>query len=212
VILAAFSWTPVWTIAAVVVGGVLTTCGTLLVDRGRAGRERRAEERAVARQVRLAVRLVVEELAESLKLIEEAAEGFRYWVGARQLPTDTWNHYRPEVAAAIESNLDWRQITEGYDAINNLNWLVNHRRQTDNDVDGHRLGFFVRPEDQMRAAWREVRQAIQVLEIQQEVVDAASRLREPEDIAERRLWPFGDGDDFDREAAEIWQAENADFE
>ncbi len=186
-----------WTIASVAIGGLLTIGGSLLTDRARANREAEAEERTVARQVRLAARLVVEELAESLALIEEAAERRRYWVGARQLPTNTWNLYRTEIAAAIESNLDWRQITEGYDAINNLNHLVNHRRQTDTDTSGHRLGFRVGPHDGTRAAWREVRQAILVLEDRQAVGREATRLSEPEEAAARRLWPFGDAEDFD---------------
>jgi hypothetical protein len=200
-----------WTSATfgVILGGLLTTGGALLLDFRRTRREEQAEKRAVARDVRLAARLVVEELAESLALIEEAADTRRYWAGSRQLPTETWNGYRTEIAAAIESNLDWRQITEGYDAINNLNWLVNHRRQTDNDIDGHRLGFRVLPGDRTRAAWQEVRQAILVLEFRQDVPDVASRLRESEEHGVRRLWPFGDGEDFDYDAAEDVAIEEA---
>jgi hypothetical protein len=97
-----------------VIGGVLTTSGQLLIERGRAIREHSATRERQARELRLAVRLVMEELAESTSLIEDAAKTRRYWIAPRRLPTGTWNKYRTEIADAIDSPLDWRLITTGY--------------------------------------------------------------------------------------------------
>jgi hypothetical protein len=85
----------------------------------------------------------MEELAEAGSLIENAAKSSRYWPPPRQIPTSTWNQYRTDIAAAIDSPLDWRLITSAYDTVNNLNWTVQHRRNTTTAVDDHRLGVEV---------------------------------------------------------------------
>ena len=132
-------------LGSVVVGGVLATGGQLVVERGRDERQREADAEARRRAIRTAVRLVVEELAESVALIEHAAETRRYWAGARQLPTNTWNNYRTDIAAALDASIDWKRVVEAYDSINNLNWTVGHRRATENDIAGHKKGFRVYP-------------------------------------------------------------------
>lgn len=147
-----------------VFGGLLTTSGQLLIERGRAKRERQADERRQARELRLAVRLLTEELAESFSLVEESAKSRRYWLAPRQLPTATWSEYRTDIATAIESPAEWRYVTMAYDAINNLNWIVDHRRRTSGDTRGHQFGFFVEPDDQTREVWRALRKAIETLE------------------------------------------------
>jgi hypothetical protein len=187
----------------VVFGGVLTTSGQLLIERGRAKRERQAEERRHARELRLAVRLVMEELAEALSLVEAAARSGRYWVGPRQLPTDTWNRYRTDIAAAIEASLDWRRITAAYDAINNLNWVVGHRRHTSRDVSGHTEGFRTDPQDQLRDVWMSLRLAIETLEATLSITGEASRVVGEREALARQLWPHGDGEDFDIDSARI---------
>ena len=59
----------------------------------------------------------------------------------------------------------------------------------------------VHPEDETRAAWRAMRAGIQELEGIIGVAGPASRiLREHEEI-EWEFWPFGDGSDFDEDAA-----------
>jgi RNA-splicing ligase RtcB len=184
-----------------VFGGFSTTSGQLLIERGRAKRESAANEERQAQALRLAVRLVTEELAESTSLIEAAAKSRRYWVAPRQLPAATWREYRTDIAVAIESPLDWRFITSAYDGINNLNWIVQHRRNTDQSVETPVLGARVSEDDHTREVWRGIRQAIGALESTIGVTGPASRvLREPED-AEREYWPHGDGSDFDREKA-----------
>jgi hypothetical protein len=85
----------------------------------------------------------MEELAEAGSLIENVAKSSRYWPPPRQIPTSTWNQYRTDIAAAIDSPLDWRLITSAYDTVNNLNWTVQHRRNTTTAVDDHRLGVEV---------------------------------------------------------------------
>jgi hypothetical protein len=190
-------------VIGVATGGVLTISGQLLTEWLRGKRERKAEQRREARALRLATRLVIEELAEAKSLIQNAAKSFRYWPAPRQIPTTTWTQYRTEIATAIDSPLDWRFITTAYDAINNLNWTVQHRRETTTLVDDHRLGAAVHALDNTREAWRAVRQAIATLEQTIGVMGPASRaLREPED-AEQEFWPFGDGDDFDEEEAQF---------
>lgn len=187
-----------------VIGGILTASGQLLIDRGRAKREREGEDRRQARELRLAVRLVTEELAESFSLIEESAKSCRYWVAPRRLPTETWNQYRTDIASAIDSPAEWRYITMAYDAINNLNWIVEHRRRTSGDTTGHQLGFFVNPADDMREVWRAVRTGIETLEETLHVPPPASRLgsgNRYRESVERWLWLHGDGSEFDEESA-----------
>lgn len=184
-----------------VFGGVLTTSGQLLIESGRAKRERTANAEQQRRELRLAARLVMEELAEASALIASAAKSRRYWLGPRVLPTSTWNEYRTEIATAIEVPLDWRFITAAYDGINNLNWTVQHRRATAQTVDTHTAGALVSEDDETRAVWRDIRQAIETLERSVGVMGPASRvLREAED-AEAEFWPYGDGADFDRDTA-----------
>lgn len=152
----------------------------------------------------------MEELAESFTLIEESAKTGRYWVAPRDLPTGTWNEYRTDIAAAIESPADWRFITAAFDAINNLNWVVEHRRRTSNDTAGPRLGFQVDAVDETREAWRSLHRAIETLEETLRVPPAASRLsggNRDQAATERALWPHGDGADFDEEAAIVAEQE-----
>ncbi len=190
-----------------VLGGMLTTSGQLLIERGRSERDRQADERRHAREVRLAVRLVIEELAESLALIEGAATSRRYWVGPRQLSTGTWNDYRTGIAAMIESAVDWRRVTAAYDAINNLKWVVDHRRRTSRDKFGPTEGFWIEPQDRTREAWSTVRLAIETLERTLDISGEASRAVGEGEALAGRLWPHGDGDDFDEEAARIAEHE-----
>lgn len=188
-------------VVGVASGVVLSTGGQILVDGLRSRRERDAQEKQDARELRQSVRLVTEELAEAKRMIEKAAKARRYWPSPRMMPTDTWNRHRSDIAAAIESPLYWRFITAAYDAVNELNWTVQHRRNTTTLVDDHRLGAHVEAADNTRETWRTVRQAIQALEETINVQGPASRiLREAED-AEREYWPFGDGNDFNLDGA-----------
>jgi hypothetical protein len=190
------------TLIGVALGGLLTISGQLLAEGLRGKRARKAEERREARELRLAVRLVMEELAEAGALIENAAKSSRYWRAPRQISADTWNQYRTDIAAAIDSPLHWRFITSAYDALKDLSWTVQHRRDTTTLVDDHRLGVSVSPLDNTRSAWRAVRLAIETLEQTIGVIGPASRaLRETED-AEREFWPLGDSEDFDWQQAE----------
>ena len=186
-----------------VLGGFLTTSGQLLIERGRAKRERRAEADRAKRELRLAARLVMEELAESMVLIQKSARSRRYWVGPRALPTTTWNQYRTVIAAGIDSALDWRLVTAAYDAINNLNWLVEHRRRTEQRVSTGVEGAIVNEHDETRAVWRASRSALHALERTVEVSGPASRLLHDQDDLELEFWPYGDGDDFDLDAAMV---------
>jgi hypothetical protein len=189
-------------VIGVAIGGVLTISGQLLAEGLRARRERTADERRQARELRLAARLVMEELAEAISLLQNAAKSSRYWPAPRQIPTSTWNQYRTHIGAAMDSPLHWRFITSAYDALNDLNWTVQHRRETTTLVDDHRLGASVSPLDNTRETWRAVRLAIETLERSIDVMGPASRvLREPDD-AEREFWPLGDGEDFDWDQAE----------
>lgn len=190
-----------------VFGGVLTTSGQLLIERQRSKRESEAGEQLRRREVRLAVRLVMEELAESMALIEGAARSRRYWVGPRQLPTATWNDYRTDIAVAIESALDWRRVTAAYDAINNLNWVVDHRRRTSRDTYGPTEGFWIEPQDRTREAWSRVRLALETLERTLDIQGEASRVTGEEEVLARQLWPHGDDRDFDEESARIAEQE-----
>jgi len=191
----------------VIVGAALTFCGQLINEGIRGRRERESEEKRDTKALRLAARLVMEELAEANTLIEQAARTGRYWRAPRQIPTETWNQYRTDLAIAIEVPLDWRIVTAAYDALNNLNWTVQHRRTSDQTVDGARLGVFINADDHTRDVWRSVRQAIGVLERIIGVMGPASRVLGEEDERERGLWPHGDGDDFDEEAARIAEME-----
>jgi len=193
--------------AGVLAGSAITMAGQFLNGEVQWRRERDAAQGREKRALRLSVRLVMEELAEALNLIEKAARSGRYWPMPREMPTGTWSEYRTDLAAAIDGPLDWRILTMAYDAINNLNWTVQHRRFSDQTVDGARLGVWVNPEDNTRQVWRAVRQAIQVLEQTIGVAGPASRmLGEPGDV-ERQCWPHGDGEDFDVEAARIAERE-----
>ena len=145
--------------------------------------------------------MVVEELAESSSLIEAAANGRRYWIGPRQLPTATWNEYRTDIATAIESPLDWRHVTTAFDAVNDLNWAVEHRRNTDQSIDTPIRGAHVHAQDNTREVWRMIRQAIESLGAIIGVEGDSSRLALGDHDRERKCWPYGDGDDFDEEAA-----------
>ncbi len=187
--------------SAVVAGGVLGLSGQLLNERFRAKRERHAEERREARELRLAARLVMEELAEAMALIEKAAQTRRYWLPPRLMPTQTWTDYRTDLAAAITSPMDWRRITAAYDSINNLNWTVGHRRNTNQTVEGSQHGVFVEPEDNTRNAWLTLWNAIEVLEETLHVSGPASRLSRTRRGNEQGLWPHGDGAEFDIDAA-----------
>lgn len=183
-------------------GGALTTSGQMLIERARGKREIAAEERRQARDIRLAVRLVAEELAESMSLIETAAQTHRYWIGPRDLPVTTWVQYQTDIAAQIESPIDWRLITAAYDAINNLNWIVQHRRVTDQTVDTTIQGAPVWPKEETRETWRQIRAAIGALERAIGVMGPASRMLGEVEAVERTLWPHGDGEDFDAESAQ----------
>jgi hypothetical protein len=92
-------------------------------------------------------------------------------------------------------------ITAAYDSINDLNWIVGHRRNANQTVDGAQRGVFVDPEDNTREAWMTVWKAIEVLEETLQVSGPASRLSAARRGGERGLWPHGDGADFDLEAA-----------
>jgi hypothetical protein len=96
---------------------------------------------------------------------------------------------------------DWSHITAGYDAINNLNWTVQHRRTTNQTVDGAQLGVFVRPQDDTRDAWLAICQGVEALEGTLRVPAPASRVTLARKAAEHSLWPHGDGADFDDESA-----------
>ncbi len=80
------------------------------------------------------------ELAGAVALIENAAESRRYWVAPRGLPTTTWSEYKTEIAMAIDSALDWRLITSAYDAVNDLNWIVQDRRARTPATEEHEFG------------------------------------------------------------------------
>ncbi len=146
----------------------------------------------------------MEELAESFSLIHDTARSRRYWLAPRQLPTNTWNDYRTDIATAIESPGDWYLITAAFDAINNLNWTVDHRRRTSSDTTGHQLGFPIEADDETREVWRSVRAAIETLEELLEVPPPASRVSghaRKREVVERSLWPYGDGADFNEHDA-----------
>lgn len=188
-------------LVGVVVGGGLALLGQLSTETFRTRREKKAEERAEQRAKQLSVRLVMEELAEAQSLIFDAAESGFYWVAPRVLPTNTWNDYRTDIATVLDAPLSWRMVTAAYDSINNLNWIVGHRRATTQDSEAGVRGVRLEAEDETRAAWRSIRLAIETLEGTLHVSGPASRvMREREDV-EREYWPHGDGDDFDLEAA-----------
>jgi hypothetical protein len=199
----------VGTLIGVVVGGLSSTGGAVFLDSRKARRERKANEAAELSATRLAVRLVLEELAEASALIEDAAkpDSRRYWPQPRRLPTAVWNEYRVQIASVIESPLSWRNITSAYDAINNLNWTVNHRRTHSQEVGVAVHGALVRPHDGTRSAWRSIRAAIGELEATIGVQGPASRMMREQEEAEAEFWRFGDGDDFDADAADVWQHE-----
>jgi hypothetical protein len=145
----------------------------------------------------------MEELAEAASLIEGAARSGRYWPQPRALPTETWNQQRNVVAESIDAPLSWRMVTSAYDAINNLNWIVDHRRHHSQEVDVPVEGARVTEHDCTRDAWRAIRLAIATLEQTIGVQGPASRvMREAED-AEAEYWPHGDGEDFDADSARI---------
>jgi hypothetical protein len=187
----------------VVFGGVLTTSGQLIVERGRARRERDAGRQKELLELRLAARLVVEELAECAALIEKAAETGRYWRAPRQLPAGSWDEYRTDIAVALDSAAEWRKVTTAYDATTNLNWTVEHRRNTDQTLDSASQGPFVKPEEQMRAVWRSIQEAIGALEHTIHTDSEGARFDPDFREHEGALWPFGDGEDFDVEEASL---------
>lgn len=193
-----------------VLGGVaLSTGGQLLVDGRRGRRERATEAKREARELRLAVRLVIEELAEAAALIENAAGSRRYWAAPRELPTTTWSQYKTEIAGAIDSAADWRLITAAYDAVNDLNWTVQHRRTKTTAIEEDEFRARLHEHDDTRAKWRTIRQAIETLEKTIGVQGPASRMLREHGDAEGEFWPFGDGDDFDLEDAMDAQQQEA---
>jgi hypothetical protein len=191
------------TAGAALLGSIIGILGQLAVEWFKARRQSESDHARAARELRLAGRLVMEELAEAMSLIQGAGKAWRYWVAPRRLPTDTWNQYRTDVAAAIESPLDWRFITSAYDAINNLNWVVDHRRFTAQDAEAPIHGVRVGAVDETREVWRSIRRAIATLEAVTGVQGPASRLMREQEDAESEYWPFGDGADFDEEEARL---------
>lgn len=196
--------------AVSVAGGVvLSIGGQLLVDGRRSRREREAEAKRGTRQLRLAVRLVMEELADAAGLIENAARSRRYWPAPRELATTTWNEYKMEIAGAIDSALDWRSITSAYDAVNDLNWTVQHRRTKTTPAEELEFGARLDEHDHMRAKWRTIQLAMKTLETTIAVQGSASRMLRKQGDAESEFWPFGDGDDFNLDDAMDAQRQQA---
>jgi hypothetical protein len=158
---------------------------------------------------------VIEELADNETLLRASVRAWRYWSPERQLSTAVWTEYRGTLAQVIESPLSWRVITAAFDAANRMNWRCRDRwqaaRWAAQSGPGFGLADFaamdapvvarIHPEDETRAAWRAMRAGIRELEGIIDVTGPASRiLREGEEI-EQEYWPYGDGADFDEEAA-----------
>jgi hypothetical protein len=91
--------------------------------RWRREREATAEERQL--EVRQATRLIEQELVEAEHLIIAAAKAKEYR-RARRAPTATWNEWRPYLARHL-GVADWRLVTMAFDAITDLNWLLDNR-------------------------------------------------------------------------------------
>lgn len=182
-------------------GAAVSTGNQVYLDwRGRHADDRAAQERD-KRALRLAARLVMEELADSQQLVADAGKSRRYWAAPRNLSTDVWGQYRTDIAALIEYPTEWRRITAAFDAINNLNWTVQHRRNHSQEVSTTVEGARVEAEDGTRRVWRAIRDAIEALEGAIEVQGAASRLLADQTDEEQLYWPFGDEHDFDLDAA-----------
>lgn len=187
-------------------GGAVSIGGSVLSDRLRGRREASAKDAADARSLRLAVRLVLEELAEASSLLESAARSWSYWPAPRTLPTSTWTEYKAEIASAVDGPLDWRIITSAYDAVNNLNWIVEGRRRSTTTLSaatGVAARTHVLVGDETREKWQRIRMAIGVLEQLIGVQGPASRILRAQEEVERVFWPHGDGNDFDEESARV---------
>lgn len=182
-------------------GAAVSTGNQVYLDWRRRNADDRAARERDKRALRLAARLVMEELADSLQLVADAGRSRRYWAAPRNLSTDVWGQYRTDIAALIQYPTEWRRITAAFDAINNLNWTVQHRRHHSQEVATTVKGARVESADGTRRVWRAIRDAIEALEGAIEVQGAASRLLADRADEEQLYWPFGDEDDFDLLAA-----------
>jgi hypothetical protein len=144
----------------------LTTVANWNTERRRWRRERdaAAEERRL--EVRQTTRLVEQELWEAEQFIAAAAESGCYGPSVRRASTATWNRSREYLARHL-GVADWRRVTSAFDAINDLNWLLDSRAAEPSGV------LDVRDEDCLEARWRAVRTAAWILRAE---VDEAEKL------------------------------------
>jgi len=163
---------------AALAGVALTLVGAWLTERRRWRREREsaAEERRL--EVRQATRLVEQELCEAEQLIAAAARAGCYRPGIRASMT-AWTVWRPYLARHL-GVADWRGVSMAFDAIRDLNELLD-ARQADEDGpllidDGHLL----------RDRWDAVRNASWILRGEAEEGESVHRwLDESEKLAAR---------------------------
>ena len=180
-------------------GGILTVGASVWLDSRRAKREDKARKAADKRELRLATRLIIEELADAMKLVEEAVRARTYWPAPRQLSTAVWTEYRATLAQHVESPWTWRVITIAFDEVNRLNWLVGLRAQQTRVRAETRPRFRITPpfigaipvtdEDETRKAWRAMRAGICELEQLISVMGPASRMLGEEADFAAELWP-----------------------
>jgi hypothetical protein len=139
-------------------GGALVAAANAMTERRRWRREREATAEERQLEVRQATRLIEQELVEAEHLIIAAAKAKEYR-RARRAPTATWNEWRPYLARHL-GVADWRLVTMAFDAINDLNWLLDNR-----EAEG-RVRLVVRDDDQLKQRLYAVRTAAHILRLE----------------------------------------------
>jgi hypothetical protein len=125
-------------LAGAVIGGVLTSATTLVVERSR----RKRDKQAAKQELRQAVRILLEELSRDIAAISHAARMGGTWSAERTLDTHGWESYRDFLAGRL-SDRAWMWAATAYSAVDRVNDRVQDLRASPTywDVDWLRDQF-----------------------------------------------------------------------
>jgi hypothetical protein len=141
-----------------IVGGILTSGSSLLIERSRGNREKKANAAREEADLREAGRLVLEELAEIDSALQQAIRTGFTWPADRQLPAFAWREHRTVLARHLPLP-SWRWVGAAYTSANEANWHVSQLQREATDAAVNAAVHFV-DKEWLREPLRTVRQAM----------------------------------------------------
>lgn len=169
------------TLAAVVVGGSMSTGSTLVVERLRAGRDEGKEQGRRRGRLLLATRLVEDEIRSAIHLVELAAKSPEQ-AGALLLRVSSgeWQAQKRTLAELL-GRADWDTVADAYQALTKVVIALDHERDSAPEGRSFSAQSLEVLWDQMNAARYVVGEEHGPKEVVRELERVARRRRE--------IWP-----------------------